>query len=86
MPQEFIFRGFIATAAGTVQFASALSRSVTGSMNDLVNAAQIWLTEAELSPFDVGFKINNMPMSFLDYKVPRDAFKALGVNHPNEGH
>jgi hypothetical protein len=34
--QEFIFRQFIAPAAGTVRFASALNRSVTGSMNDLV--------------------------------------------------
>lgn len=80
--QEFIFRKFVAPASGAVRFASALNRSVTGSMNDLVNAAQIWLTEAELSPFDVGFKLNDTPMSYLDYKTPRDVFKALGVEQP----
>ena len=66
--QEFIFRRFIAPAAGTVRFASALNRSVTGSMNDLVDEAKMRLTEDELSPFDVGFKLNDMPMSYLDYK------------------
>jgi len=75
--QEFAFRTSIAPAAGTVRFASALNRSVTGSMNDLVNAAQIWLTEGDLSPFDVGLKLNDMPMSCLGYKLPRGAFTLL---------
>ena len=79
--QEFIFRQFIAPAAGTVRFASALNRSVTGSMNDLVDEAQMRLTEDELSPFDVGFMLNEMPMSYLGYKTPRDAFKNLDADH-----
>jgi hypothetical protein len=54
---------FIAPAAGTVRFASAPNHFVIGSMNDLVNAAQIWLTEGDLSPVDVGLKLNDMPMS-----------------------
>lgn len=77
--QKFIFRKFIAPAAGTVRFASALNRSVTGSINDLVNAAQFWLTEGDLSLFDVGLKLNDMPMSYLKYRNPRDAFQSLSV-------
>jgi hypothetical protein len=41
--EEFIFRKFIAPASGNVRFASALSRSVTGSMNDLIYHATMWL-------------------------------------------
>jgi hypothetical protein len=41
--QEFIFRRFIAPAAATVRLASALNRSVTGSMNDFVYHAKFWL-------------------------------------------
>lgn len=77
--KEFFFRRFIAPAAETIRFASALNRSVTGSMNDLVRFAEMWLTEGDLSPFDVGFKLNDMPMSYLKYRNPRDAFKALSV-------
>ena len=74
---EFIYRRLVAPATKTVRFASAMNRSVTGSMNDLIYHAKVWLTEDDLSPFDVSFKINDMPMSALDYRKPREAFKAL---------
>lgn len=75
--QEFAFRKFIAPAARTVPFGSALNRSVTGSMNELVTAARCWLAEDEQSPFGVGLMLNDMPMSYLGYNVPREAFKSL---------
>jgi hypothetical protein len=75
--QELIFRRFIAPAAATVRFASALNRSVTGSMNDLVNHARFWLVERELSPFDISFKLNDIPFSSLEYRHPREEFKRL---------
>jgi hypothetical protein len=80
--QEFIFRRFIAPAAKTARFATALNRSVTGSTSDLIDEAQMRLTGDELSPFDVGFRLNQMPMSYLGYRMPRDAFKALKAEQP----
>jgi hypothetical protein len=52
--QEFVYRRFIAPASESVQFAKALDRSVTGSMNDLIYHATAWLTEGDLSPHEVG--------------------------------
>ncbi len=81
--QEFVFRRFIASAAATVRFAKALDRSVSGSMNDLVRFATFHLIEDGLSPFDVGFRLNEIPMSAIapsksaKYGVPRAVFKAL---------
>lgn len=75
--QEFVYRKFIVPATGTVRFAKALDRSVTGSMNDLIFHAKVLLFERELSPFDVGFELNEMPMSVLGYHRPKDAFKNL---------
>ena len=81
--QEFVYRRLIAPASGTVRFAKALDRSVTGSMNDLIRQATYWLAQGELSPFDVGFRLNDVLMSALapgnsiSYGRPRDAFKAL---------
>jgi len=46
-------------------------------MNDMVYHAQMWLTEGELSPFDVGYKLNEMPMSALGYANAREKFKLL---------
>ncbi len=79
---EFIYRRFIAPASETVRFASALNRSVIGSMNDLVYHAQVWLTEGDLSPFDASYKLNDMPMSALDYRNPREAFASLDLVTP----
>ena len=70
-------------AGGTVTFAKALNRSVTGSMNDLIKHATYWLTEDEVSPHELGFRLNDIPMSALDrsksdfYWKPREAFKQL---------
>jgi hypothetical protein len=81
--QEFVYRRFIAPASGSVRFAKALDRSITGSMNDLIRHATAWLTEGDLSPHDVGIKLNDLLLSALaqsesnTYGKPRDAFKAL---------
>lgn len=86
--QTSVYQRFIAPASGVVRFGKALNRSVTGSMNDMIYHAQMWLTEGGLSPRDTGFKLNEMPMSALGkprgYQQPREAFKLLandgGVN------
>jgi hypothetical protein len=80
--QQFSYHRFIVPATGSVHFAKALNRSVTGSMNDMIGHATYWLTERELSPFDVGFRLNEIPMSALgrsisSYGIPREVFKAL---------
>ena len=80
--QAFAYRRFIAPATASVRFAKALDRSVTGSMNDLTKHATYWLAEGDQSPFDVGFRLNEIPMSALassgsSYGNPREAFRAL---------
>jgi len=80
--QAFAYRRFIVPATASVRFAKALDRSVTGSMNDLIKHATYWLAEGDQSPFDVGFRLNDIPMSALAsggsaYGKPREAFRAL---------
>jgi len=81
--QQFAYRQFIAPASGTIQFAKALNRSVTGSMKELIFTAEMWLFAAELSPHEVGFKVNDTLLSALategshGYGKPNEAFKLL---------
>jgi len=81
--QQFVYRRFIAPESGTVRFAKALDRAVTGSMNDLINHATAWLEDSELSPYDVGFKLNDVLLSAIapskaqKYGKPRETFKNL---------
>lgn len=78
---DSIYSRLIAPASATMQFSTALNRSVTSSMNDLVFHAKIWLTEGGLSPFEASFKLNNVPMGSLDYRYPIEAFKSLAEQH-----
>lgn len=81
---EFFYMQFIVPASGLIRLAPTLNRSVTGSMNDLVAQAQIWLTDGGLSPYDTSFKLNGIPMSAIDYKYPREAMKSLSATGDEE--
>jgi Domain of unknown function (DUF6933) len=73
---------FIAPASKSVQFGKALNRSVTGSMNDMVKHAVYLLATGDGSPFEIGTRLNDIPMSALrndrsHYGFPREAFREL---------
>jgi hypothetical protein len=90
---RFLYHRLIVPSTGTVSFAKALNRSVTGSMNDLIRHAEYWLTNEEISPHDVSFRLNGSLMSAIAptkadvYGKPREAFKAMHVwKQPDDPH
>ncbi len=88
--QSFIYQQFVAPASGTVTFATALNRSVTGSMDDLIGHAIGWLEYGEISPHDLGFRLNDVLLSAIAasiadrYGKPNEAFRVLAnVKRPS---
>lgn len=83
--QAFVYRRFIAPSSETVQFAKALNRKVTGSMNELVKVATYKLESGDVAPHDLGFGLNEILLSAIAsendwrYGRPKDAFKRLTV-------
>ena len=75
----FIYERLIVPSMERVSFSKALNRSVTGSMNDLVFMAKTRLVEREVSPYDVSFWLNEVPMSYIQMGRPKDAFQSLSV-------
>jgi len=81
--QPFVYQRLIAPTSASVKFAKALDRSVTGSINELVKFATFYLEDGEMSPHDLGFKLNDVLLSALapskkdGYGKPNEAFKAL---------
>lgn len=81
--QAFVYHRLIAPASATVRFARALDRTVTGCMNELIVHATFLLVRDELSPFDIGFRLNEILLSPLapseteKYGTPREAFKSM---------
>lgn len=74
---RLLYERQLAPQGASVSFAKSLNRSVTGSMNDLVFQAKLHLAREELSPFDVSFRLNETPMSYLKYHNPRKAFQFM---------
>jgi len=77
---DAIIRQFVPPASESVQFAKTLNRSVTGSMNELIQAATSLLVEDFRTPHDAS---NDLLLSILarssseKYGKPRAAFNEL---------
>ena len=82
---EEVYLNRIAPTTRTVSFAKALNRQVIGSMNELVMSASSVLATEEVSPFDVGFRINRLLLSAIATKedhgdsTPKIAFQRLAL-------
>jgi hypothetical protein len=81
--QQFVYRTLIAPSAATVQFGKTIDRKVIGSMNELIAEATYFLVQEEMSPYEVGLRLNETPMSAIApskserYGVPREAFRKM---------
>ncbi len=67
---------------GTVQFAKALNRSVTGSMNDIIRCTRYSIEAQDEGLIEVSRSLNEMPLSMLkhegrDYGQPKSVMIAL---------
>jgi hypothetical protein len=75
--------------SGTAQFAKAFSRSVTGTMNELIMAATHSLVNHDMSLHDVSHDLNNLLFSAIAVDSakkcgkPRDVFQAMIVDQSN---
>ena len=80
--QALAYREFIAPVSASISVAKSLNRSVIGSMNDHVQASK-FLLEDGFSPHDVGFRLNQTPLSALTdangrkYANPKEVFERL---------
>jgi hypothetical protein len=63
--QSFVYQRLIAPTSGNVKFAKALDRSTVGSINELVKFATYYLQDDEISPHDLGFKLNEILLTAL---------------------
>lgn len=80
--QQLIYRKFVASESIPLVFAKALNRSVTGSMNDHIQASKFLLTD-RMETSEIGYRLNQTPMSALvdadgrKYSYPQEVFLRL---------
>ena len=75
----FIYEKLVVPEMARVSFSKSFNRAVIGSMNDFVFQSKVHLIEGELSPYDVSFRLNETPMSYLRYEYPKRAFTAQQI-------
>jgi len=80
--QEGVYQRLVAPVSGSVRFAKALNRSVTGSMNDMTKHAAYWLAAGEVTAIEIGSRLKGIPMSALKHDgsthgFPRDVFAKM---------
>lgn len=76
---EAICKENIAPSTNSVTFTKALNRSITGTMNDIEFAAQIYLAEREDSLDDASLWINESLHASLGLLNPREALQNMGT-------
>ena len=76
---KLIFERLIMPSMNAISLSKALSRSVTGSMNDLELQAKTILCGGTVSPWDASEKLNEIPFSYIKYRRPRDMFPAMSI-------
>jgi hypothetical protein len=77
-----VYERSVVPLLGTVRFAKALNRSLTGSMNDLVKQTAFLLESGELSLTEISTQLIGTPMTRLRHDnsthgFPRDVFNEM---------
>jgi hypothetical protein len=72
-----IYFNFITPFSGHIKFSKIGDRAVNGSIVDLIHMSKHHILYQDLSPDETALKINEVPMSYLKYKTPIEAFKAM---------
>ncbi len=76
---DLIYRRLIAPGTASLVVASAHSRVVTGTMNDLVNHAKGYLCQGEIPPRMLCARLNEIPMSMLNMASPAEIFRTMRI-------
>ena len=74
---RLIFERIIAPKTGKITLSKTKSKSVLGSMNDMVKISKIYLEREEMSPWDLSERVNRIPFKAIGYKRPKEAFNNL---------
>jgi len=72
-----VFEDVIAPHSYPSALAKRENRSVIGSMNDFIFQSRFLLARHEMSPDDLSAFFNRTPMSYIDYRHPREEFRRM---------
>ena len=80
--KDFVFEKIIGPNTGQFTLSKTLSKSVLGSMNDMVSVAKFMLRTRDMSPRDLAEMINETPFKAIDHNAPIHAFNQMKFLRP----
>ena len=72
-----MFMEYITLRTEIVDVCKTNNRGILGSMNDMIFTAKVFITESELSLTEITKRINDTPLSYINYECPLSALKQL---------
>ena len=79
-----IFERIIAPNSAQITLSKTMSKSVIGSINDMVNMSKFILKRDDMSPFDLSDFLNNTSFKFIEYQTQIAAFKSMKLKKGTE--
>jgi hypothetical protein len=76
---RLIFERVIGPSSGQITMSKTASKSILGSMNDMVSMSKFTLEREDVSPMYLTEMINKTPFKAIDYQSPLEAFGNLKV-------
>ncbi len=76
---RLIFERVIGPNSGQITMSKTISKSILGSMNDMVSMSKFTLQRKDVSPMYLTERINRTPFKAIDYQSPLEAFGNLKV-------
>lgn len=74
---EAVYKNLSEPENENIFFSKVVDRRISGSMNDLIFQAKIYLGHDQKSLFEVSSLINKSPMSYLNYSSPQKEFEKM---------
>lgn len=77
---RLIFERIIVPQTGVIKMSKTVSKSVVGSMNDIINLSKSYLEDEEIGPWDLMKMINRTPFKAIGYDRPEEAFRKMKLS------
>ena len=71
---EAVYDTRIVPGLNRFSFTRALGGAVAGAISELISVAKLHLASGEISPYDVSFVLNDVPLQYLKGRCPLEAF------------
>ena len=74
---RLIYERIIVPKTGVIKLSKTASKTVLGSMNDMIHLSKIYLEDEDIGPWDLMKKLNRTPFKAIDYAYPVEAFRKM---------